>query len=56
MADPRLLRKHVMALIVQDDQLVVSIFEQNGTLHDYAFTMQPNDLALRPIRSGCFDY
>jgi hypothetical protein len=55
MADPRLLR-HVMALIVQDDQLVVSIFEQNGTSHDYTFTMQANDLALRPIRSGCFDY
>jgi hypothetical protein len=53
--DPRPLR-HVMPLIVQDNQLVVSISEQNGTLHDYTFSMQPNDLALAPIRSGCFDY
>ena len=53
--DPRPLR-HVMPLIVQDDQLVVSISDQNGTLYDYTFSLQPNDLALGPIRSGCFDY
>jgi hypothetical protein len=53
--DPRPLR-HVMPSIVQDDQLVVSISEQNGTLHNYTFPIQPNDLALKPIRSGCFDY
>jgi|ERR1700730_3417584 len=52
--DPRPLR-HIMPLIVRDDQLVVSISEQNGTLHDYTFLLQPNDLALKPIRSGCFD-
>jgi hypothetical protein len=53
--DPRPLRQ-VMPLIVQDDQLVVSISEQNGTFHDYTFSMQPNDTALGPIRSGCFGY
>jgi hypothetical protein len=53
--DPRPLR-HVMPSIVQDDQLVVSISDQNGTLHNYTFPIQPNDLALKPIRSGCFDY
>jgi hypothetical protein len=53
--DPRPLR-HVMSLIVQDDELVVSISDQIGTLHDYTFSMQRNDLALEPIRSGCFDY
>jgi len=53
--DPRPLR-HVMSLIVQDDELVVSISDQSGTLHDYTFSMQPNDISLEPIRSGCFDY
>ena len=53
--DPWPLR-HIMPVIVQDDQLVVSIPEQNGTMHDYTFSIQPNDLALRPIHSGCFDF
>jgi hypothetical protein len=48
--------RHIMPLIVLDDQLVVSIPEQDGTMHDYTFSMQPNDLVLRPIRSGCFDF
>jgi len=52
--DPRPLR-HVMPSIVQDDELVVSVPDQNGTLHNYAFPIQPNDLALKPIRLGCFD-
>ena len=53
--DPRPLR-HIMPVIVQDDQLVASIPEQNGTMHDYTFSIQSNDLALRPFRSGCFDF
>jgi len=53
--DPWPLR-HIMPVIVQDDQLVVSIPGQNGTMHDYTFSIQPNDLALGPIRSGCFDF
>jgi hypothetical protein len=52
--DPKPLR-HVMPLIVQDDQLLVSVSDQNGIVHDYTFSMQPNDLALEPIRSACFD-
>jgi hypothetical protein len=53
--DPKPLR-HVMSLIVQDDRLLVTVSDQNGTAHDYAFSMQPNDLALEPMRIGCFDY
>jgi hypothetical protein len=45
-----------MPLIVQDEQLVISIFDQDGTMHDYTFSMPPNDVALRPIRSDGFDY
>jgi hypothetical protein len=50
-----LLMRHIMPLLMQDDELVVSIPERNGPTHDYTFSMQPNDLALSPIRS-CFDF
>jgi hypothetical protein len=48
--------RHVMPLLIQDDELVVSITDRNGAMHNYTFSMQPNDLALRPIRSRCFDF
>ena len=48
--------RHVMPLLMQDDELVVSITDRNGAMHDYTFSMQPNDLALKPIRSRCFDF
>ncbi len=51
-----LLMRHVMPLLMQDNELVVSIPDRDGTLHDYTFSMQPNDLALSPIRSRCFDF
>jgi hypothetical protein len=51
-----LLMRHVMPLLMQDNELVVSIPDRNGTLHDFTFSMQPNDLALGPIRSRCFDF
>jgi hypothetical protein len=47
--------RHIVLLLLQEDQLVVSIPEQNGVMHDYT-SMQPNDVALRPIRSHCFDF
>ena len=51
-----LLMRHIMPLLMQDDALVVSICDRDGAMHDYTFSMQPNDLALSPIRSGCFDF
>src|SRR5260221_5971992 len=51
-----LLMRHIMPLLLQDDELVVSIPERDGPMHDYRVLMQPNDLALRPIRSRCFDF
>jgi hypothetical protein len=51
-----LLMRHIMPLLMQDDELVVSIPERDGAVHDYTFSMQPNDLALGPIRSRCFDF
>jgi len=50
-----LLMRHIMPLLMRDDELVVSIPEQDGAVHNYTFSMEPNDLALRPIRS-CFDF
>ena len=31
---------------MQDDELIVSIPERDGPMHDYTFSMQPNDIAL----------
>jgi hypothetical protein len=50
-----LLMRHIMPLLMQEDEIVVSIPERDGAGHGYTFSMQPNDLALRPIRS-CFDF
>jgi hypothetical protein len=51
-----LLMRHIMPLLMQDTELVVSISDRDGAMHDYTFSMQPNDLALSPIRSRCFDF
>jgi hypothetical protein len=51
-----LLMRHIMPLLMEDSELVVSIPERGGAMHDYTFSMQPNDLALGPIRSRCFDF
>ena len=51
-----LFMRHIMPLVMQDDELVASIPDRDGAMHDYTFSMQPNDLALRPIRSRCFDF
>ena len=50
-----LLMRHIMPLLMQEDEIVVSIPERDGPRHDYTFSMQPNDLALGPIRA-CFDF
>jgi hypothetical protein len=52
--DPKPMR-HIMPLLLQEEQLVISVSERDGTEHDYTFYMQPNDLALKAIRSGCLD-
>jgi len=53
--DPRTMR-HIMPLLMQDDQLVVSVPGQDRAMHNYTFSMQPNAVALRPIRSRCLDF
>jgi hypothetical protein len=53
--DPRPMR-HILLPLLQDDQLVVSVSERDGITHDYTFSLQPNDVALRAIRSRCFGF
>ena len=50
--DPAMMR-HVMPLLVEEDRLGVSITAADGAAHDYTFAMQPNDVALAPVRSRC---
>ena len=49
-----LLMRHIMPLIMEDDEFIVSIPDRDGAMHGYTFSMQPNDLALKPIRARCF--
>ena len=51
-----LLTRQILPLLMQDDEVVVSIPDADGAVHDYTFAMQPNELALQPIRSHCFDF
>jgi hypothetical protein len=50
-----LLMRHIMPLLMQDDELVVSIPDRDGVIHNYTFSMRPNDVALSAFRSHCFD-
>lgn len=52
--DPAVMRQ-ALPLLFDEDRFVVSVAERNGSLHDYTFLMQPNDVALGPIRSRCLD-
>src|SRR5262249_35185276 len=52
--DPYRIR-HILLLLIDYPQLVLSIHEQNGTIHNYTFSMQPNDVARKTIRLGCLN-
>jgi len=48
--------RHIMPLIMEADELVAAIPDQDGAMHSYTFSMQPNDIALKPIRARCFHF
>jgi hypothetical protein len=50
--DPVLVR-HIMPLLIDERELSISITARGGTLHRYTFALQPNDVALAPLRSRC---
>lgn len=54
MIDPAVMR-HVMPLLIEENQIGISISETDGSPHDYTFSMKPNDVALAPIRSRCLN-
>src|SRR5262245_29731190 len=53
MLDPSPIR-HVMPSFVGEEQIVISVPEAAGLAHDYTFSIQPNDVALRAFRAHCF--
>lgn len=46
--------KDLFAVLTRSKQLSVSIPERTGLTHNYSFSLQPNDLALRDIDIHCF--
>jgi hypothetical protein len=50
--DPKLVR-HVMPLLIDEQELSVSLTARDGAVHRYTFALQPNDVALAPLRERC---
>jgi hypothetical protein len=50
--DPALMR-HIMPLLMDEQEMSVSVTGSDGIVHRYTFALQPNDVALAPIRSRC---
>jgi len=50
--DPTLMR-HIMPLLVDEQELAIAMTASDGTVHSYTFVLQPNDVALAPLRSRC---
>jgi len=50
--DPVLVR-HIMPMLVDEPELSVSVTARDGGVHRYTFALQPNDVALAPLRSRC---
>jgi hypothetical protein len=50
--DPALAR-HIMPLLINEQDLSVSVTARDGIVRRYTFALQPNDVALAPLRSRC---
>ena len=50
--DPALAR-HIMPLLIGEQELSVSVSARDGIVRRYTFALQPNDVALAPLRSRC---
>ena len=49
----RNLVRHILPLLIEETELSVSITARDGAVHRYTFALQPNDVALGPLRSRC---
>ena len=52
MMDPKLIQ-HIMPLLVKEQEVSISVTASDGVAHRYTFALQPNDVALAPLRSRC---
>ena len=50
--DPTLVR-HIMPLLVEEQELSISVTARDRVAHRYTFALQPNDVALAPLRARC---
>jgi hypothetical protein len=50
--DPLLVR-HVMPMLVEEQELSVAVTARGAAVHRYTFVLQPNQVALAPLRSRC---
>jgi len=50
--DPALAR-HIMPLLINEQELSVSVTAKDGIARRYTFALQPNNVALAPLRSRC---
>jgi hypothetical protein len=49
----RNLVRHILPLLIEETELSVSITARDGAVHRSTFALQPNDIALGPLRSRC---
>jgi hypothetical protein len=42
-----------MPLLLDEQQLTVSVTARDGAVHRYTFALQPNHVALAPLRARC---
>jgi len=49
----RNLMRHILPLLIEETELSVSITARDGAVHRYTFALQPNDVALGPLRARC---
>ena len=50
--EPKLIQ-HIMPLLVKEQEVSISVTARDGVIHRYTFALQPNDVALAPLRSRC---
>jgi hypothetical protein len=50
--DPTVIR-HLMPLLTDNDRVVVSISDSYGAMHDYTFSVHPNDVVRGEITGRC---
>jgi len=48
------LMQHIMSLLAEAQEMAISVTAKDGVVHRYTFALQPNDLALAPLRERCW--